>query len=536
MRAERRDKARGEVAPVAEVGRQRGPDLAGAELEQPVARATSERGFERRIAPHVSRPLLVRGACEQQVSARCQGDQSVTLALSMPNLFARAEAAVLGPVHRPPLSGVAEHGAFWSAAALLDLILLRFLPGTPGILGALAMFIAVPVWLVFTCIILYRWLVNHVLWKVRNRLIVTYLLMGLAPVVLFATLATIAAYVFSGQFATFAATSELGSTLGRLSAEKQGFAVHVAHAIARSPSANTVELADYEGANHSILGRLLVDAWVSTTADDNRRAADQRRQGIAAAQRRGPHRLSFLGARWLSRRGPRSRPSISSCSEYQDRCGPSGDLCQQCSARFRDRQRARTGPRPDPHHSGCQQGLPGRRGQKHTPRAPPYSRELAAETSSTISGGTLPPRSFLLDRQITFSAPLNTLEWENGKKLTSLLSVTSRPALLYKQLFSAADVVGTVIRYMLISMAIFFAILELIALHHGRPPQPHHHPRGRRTLPRHPRHRQRQLRASHPGAAPRSARRALQLLQQHVRVDRRLLEQQREKERMQSEL
>ncbi len=43
------------------------------------------------------------------------------------------------------------------------------------------MFIAVPVWLVFTCIILYRWLVNHVLWKVRNRLIVTYLLMGLAP-------------------------------------------------------------------------------------------------------------------------------------------------------------------------------------------------------------------------------------------------------------------------------------------------------------------------------------------------------------------
>ena len=127
----------------------------------------------------------------------------------MPNLFARAEAAVLGPVHRPPLSGVAEHGAFWSAAALLVLILLRFLPGKPGIVSTLAMFIVVPVWLVFTCIILYRWLVNHVLWKVRNRLIVTYLLMGLAPVVLFATLATIAAYVFSGQFATFAATSEL---------------------------------------------------------------------------------------------------------------------------------------------------------------------------------------------------------------------------------------------------------------------------------------------------------------------------------------
>ena len=116
-------------------------------------------------------------------------------------------------------------------------------------------------WVIFSCIILYRWLVNHVLWKVRNRLVVTYLLMGLTPVVLFVTLAGIAGYVFSGQFATFAATSELETTLGRLSAENQAFTVHVAHAIARAPSANSVELADYDAANHEIPGRLLVDAW-----------------------------------------------------------------------------------------------------------------------------------------------------------------------------------------------------------------------------------------------------------------------------------
>lgn len=380
----------------------------------------------------------------------------------MPNLFVRAEAAVLRPVHRPPLSGVAEHGAFWSTAALLALILLRLLPGAPGIFGALAMVIAVPVWLVFTCIILYRWLVNQVLWKVRNRLIVTYLLMGLAPLVLFATLATIAAYVFSGQFATFAATSELGSALGRLSAENQAFAVHVAHSIARSPSADTVELADYEGANHSIMGRLLVDAWVSTTAEDNRRLL-LIRDGRELPQHNAENPLDFpswahdgfrgvvldhgrLFLRAVNIRAVAGHQVIFVSSAPLDPATVNElarglgliHIIPDVSKAFEENEK-KTGSRRE------------------------RPSKLAAETSGTISGGTLPPRSFLLDRQITFSAPLTTLEWEKGKKLTSLLSVTSRPALLYKQLFSAADVVGTVIRYGLIVLATIFAILELIA-------------------------------------------------------------------------
>jgi phosphoserine phosphatase RsbU/P len=382
----------------------------------------------------------------------------------MPNPFARAEDAVLRSLHRPPLSGVAEHGAFWSSVALLVLILLRFVPGSSGILSALAMFFAVPVWLVFTLIILYRWLVNHVLWKVRNRLIVTYLLMGLAPVVLFVTLATIAAYVFSGQFATYAATSELNSTLGRLSAENQAFAVHVAHAIARSPSADTVELADYEGANHSILGRLLVDAWVSTSDGDNRHlllirdgrelpqhnsddpidfpswsrdgfrgvVLDHGRLFLRALNTRtvAGHQVTFVSS------APLDPTTVDQLAQGLGLI----HIIPDVSKAFREDQ-AKNARRI--HHAS--------------------PKELAAETSGTISGGKLAPRSFLLDRQITFSAPLTTTEWENGKALTSLLSVTSRPALLYAHLFGTAVVVGTVIRYGLIVLATIFAVLELIA-------------------------------------------------------------------------
>jgi len=381
----------------------------------------------------------------------------------MPNLFTRAEAAVLRPVHRPPLSGVAEHGAFWSAAALLVLILLRFLPGAPGILSTLAMFIAVPVWLVFTCIILYRWLVNHVLWKVRNRLIVTYLLMGLAPVVLFVTLATIAAYVFSGQFATYAATSELDSTLGRLSAENQAFAVHVAHAIARAPSANSVELADYEAATHGIPSRLIVDAWVSTQTDhrhlllisDGRElpqhdaddpidypswsrdgfrgvVLDRGRLFLRAVNIRtvAGHEVTFISS------APLDPATVNQLAQGLGLI----HIIPDVSKAFEENETKNP-----------------RRVRRATPR------ELAAQTSGTISGGYLAPQSFLLDRRITFSAPFTTTEWVKGKHLTSLLSVTSRPALLYAHLFGSAVVVGTFIRYGLIALATIFAILELIA-------------------------------------------------------------------------
>ncbi|HEX6497110.1 MAG TPA: PP2C family protein-serine/threonine phosphatase [Acidobacteriaceae bacterium] len=384
----------------------------------------------------------------------------------MPNLFARAEAAVLNPLRRPALAGAAEHGAFWSLAALIFLVLLRFLPGAAGALNTLALFIVVPVWLVFSCIILYRWLVNQVLWKVRNRLVVTYLLMALAPIVLFVTLATIAAYVFSGQFATFAAISELQSTLGRLSAENQAFAVHVAHAISRAPSANSVELADYESANHSVPGRLMVDAWVSTDAtntndlhvllikdgrelpqhnDDNPInyptwsrdgfrgvVLDNGRLFLRAVNTRGVagHLVTFVSSVPLD---------AATVDQFAQGLGLVHIIPDVSKALAEDDSRT-----------------------NHTRRRI-TGKELAEQASGTVTGGKLPEGAFVLDRRITFSAPLATTDWASGKQITSLLNVTSRPALLYAHLFGTAVFVGTIIRYLLIILASIFAVIELIA-------------------------------------------------------------------------
>jgi sigma-B regulation protein RsbU (phosphoserine phosphatase) len=385
----------------------------------------------------------------------------------MPNLFARAEAAILNPLRRPALSGVAEHGAFWSLAALILLVLLRFLPGPAGALNTFALVVVVPLWLVFSCIVLYRWLVNYVLWKVRNRLVVTYLLMALAPIVLFVTLATIAAYVLAGQFATFAAMSELQSTLGRLSAENQAFAVHVAHAIARAPTANTVELADYEAANHSIPGRLMVDAWVSSniTNTDNRHlllindgkelpqhnaddpisyptwsrdgfrgvVVDKGRLFLRAVNTRsvGGHLVTFVSS------APFDRATV-------DQLGQGLGLIQVA-----------------PGFGKAIAEDDGKATPARSRRATP--RDLAAQTAGTVNGGKLAPPAFYLDRSITFSTLFTATEWGSGNQLTGLLSVTSRPALLYAHLFGTAVEVRTFVRYLLITLTIIFALIELIA-------------------------------------------------------------------------
>ena len=74
-------------------------------------------------------------------------------------------------------------------------------------------------------ILLYRWLTRRFLWKVRNRLVVTYALMSLAPVVLCLTLFAIASYLFAGQFATNSALTLIDQATAQLHDETASLAL-----------------------------------------------------------------------------------------------------------------------------------------------------------------------------------------------------------------------------------------------------------------------------------------------------------------------
>ena len=168
------------------------------------------------------------------------------------------EALVYRRLGRVPPQGKVHRTAFW-------LLMLYLRSGRWGgccraaggeTIAALSFFVLCA--LIVCCVPLFwRWVARRLMWKVSNRLVVTYLLIGLTPVVLFVTLALVAAYVFSGQFATFAATSEINRELAQIGAENRAFSVHIARELKENPKPKTITVPEFDddsaSAGHSKL-------------------------------------------------------------------------------------------------------------------------------------------------------------------------------------------------------------------------------------------------------------------------------------------
>lgn len=78
-----------------------------------------------------------------------------------------------------------------------------------------------------------RWFRSHVMWSVRNRLIVTYLFIGGVPVTLALAMSMVGGYLVLEHLATFMAFSEMHAQEQRLSAANQA----VAHQLEANPAA-----------------------------------------------------------------------------------------------------------------------------------------------------------------------------------------------------------------------------------------------------------------------------------------------------------
>src|SRR5947209_7780138 len=81
---------------------------------------------------------------------------------------------------------------------------------------------------VLLVIFLVRWVRRRLLWRLRNRLIVTYVFIAVIPVALLLLMAVMAGYFLVGQFATFLATSDLRAELNQLKISNDELAAQIA--------------------------------------------------------------------------------------------------------------------------------------------------------------------------------------------------------------------------------------------------------------------------------------------------------------------
>ena len=74
---------------------------------------------------------------------------------------------------------------------------------------------------------LFRWVRRRLMWRLRNRLIVTYVFIGVIPIILLVAMALLAGYLFAGQFATFVASADLQSELQHLESANSSLATQL---------------------------------------------------------------------------------------------------------------------------------------------------------------------------------------------------------------------------------------------------------------------------------------------------------------------
>ncbi len=373
----------------------------------------------------------------------------------MENVLRRAEIAIAGMVRRKPPQGFVARSAFWLGLpfALLLSLRLSHIFTSDGV-DAMLILIAMPL-SVFAIILLWRWTFRSLLWRVRNRLIVTYLLMGLAPLVLFMTLAGIAAYVFSGQFATFAANAELNAKENRLVSWDQGFVTHIGIIVSHNPNERHIDLPEYREAVAGEIDPDGLDLGAEVDGEPVDLVAEGKHlkskvatpawatkdfQGIAVEGGRLYFRAidhQMQGAHTVT-----VHSSIPLTAPILDRMAENlGRITVAQGFNIHDDEGS-SGPHPQ------------------EPVGHPSKREV-----SSLAGGMLPRPVSFYDRTVYFSSPLAVTEWSNGHTVSGmLLIVESRPTLLYQRLFRNSVQVRDFVRDGLISIAVFFGLLELFAL------------------------------------------------------------------------
>lgn len=372
--------------------------------------------------------------------------------------------------------------AFWSLITAVVLFLLKLIPSVrPHI--ALSPWFALAIWVLASLPRFFRWMRWKLLWKLRNRLFVTYLLIGVTPIVLFGILAGIASYVLFGQFANFAATSEINTELVELASNTQTLAMNF-------QSELTASIA-HAGRNHAAVLPAAIPPGAAKIVNTPALQVSVYLDGKLQPLDLPPGRALNLGTMppsWMpdSFRGlVVSGNHVYFCAMRRVQVGDRNLLVltgQHLDPQFLSRivsglgrmtlmPTNMRGRNKIPHKAYSSQqsaSAPNTSGSAEDSAAQDYNFEPlfngSGQAVGEVSGGTLPKAANIFDLAINFPTTLDARSFESGQKTHLIAIATSRPSLVYQRLFQQSVGFGVGVRVALILTAVVFAILELLAI------------------------------------------------------------------------
>src|SRR5215471_1730072 len=325
-------------------------------------------------------------------------------------------------------------------------------------------------------ILAFRWVKRRLLWRLRNRLIVTYVFIGVIPAVLLIAMGLITLYGLGGQFAVFVVTSEVNAQLRSLESVNATVGSELAAHLERGEKPSPESLVGLSKRDPSWSRRqvcawfgdkplplcsefrgssIALPAFVKGNFKNLVRDHERLHLRVGSSLQVAGNRLTIvtsepfdkelvgkiaegLGEITLYTTGEDEKPVT------QDRPASNGPNGQKPA----ESQKYRSGFVISPDNQ----------------RAPQPGGTRVLHPAFTV--GAMPEANGSFDREITFGTPLAVVDWDSGSsdKYGPVLQVRTRPAVLYNHLCAALGQFVTGVTYILMGVAIFFAIIELIAL------------------------------------------------------------------------
>jgi sigma-B regulation protein RsbU (phosphoserine phosphatase) len=371
----------------------------------------------------------------------------------------------------------------------------------------------------------WRLVHQHLLWSLRNQLILTYLLIGLAPAVLFVTLVAISAYVAAGQFSIHLADSRMHQELDEMGVENAQRISRVARAMrdrAQAPPPGQRPPGGFRGprpgrppasSNANPASQPAVDQSTQTAAQSTPQTASQAADQALALGEVAPDPLlarlhqhtsiyvnggslpAFYGP-------PPGTPGENPPATSQAPLGLPPWATDLHGNQFRglvldgedlylvavDQRRVESGERLTVVDSlpvdgalmdvvaqglgrvrlfGMMTGIPQTPPANSAESAKSNARRIAGHDLQhpSVYGGAEPDAVNFCDLRVPFISTMDITDWESGDRDNVPIEVHSRPSLLYRQLFgsSLGGIVTDFIRDGLIALCVVFALIETLA-------------------------------------------------------------------------
>jgi phosphoserine phosphatase RsbU/P len=347
----------------------------------------------------------------------------------------------------------------WAALYVLALDLLLFAvawltrhasPATSASLEGWVIFLSLLA-IVLVAIVGFGWVRSQLLWRLRNRLIVTYVFIGVIPVFLWVMITLITLYLFAGQFASYVVTSDITTHLRGMESANRA----IAHDLATQAS-------ERGNLDAEILGRVRPH-----------RPEWSRRQVCAWY---GNHPQAYCS-------GPEGAAEFDSPpfvnDDFRDLVSDHGKLCLRTATVVSNGAQSPSLRviSSEPLDKAFVEQM-----ARDLGRIAVYGAESAPQTSTrfmgfgestasaqTFSAGTIPPAANALDRPVTLRIPLQLVDWSTGTRhpVGAIAEVETRYSMLLATLFGARADYAKGLETILSLIAIVFAIVVVLALFVG---------------------------------------------------------------------